>query len=89
MEAEYIVPSEAVKEAIWLQLLASDFKDSGPESKTTPILVCDSHLVHNPIIHMKTKHIGVLYHHIRKLNTEIRHGAHTQIIMKRYVNPWN
>ena len=75
-EAEYIAASEAAKEAIWLQRLTADFTDSGPESASTPTLYCDSqsaiHLVRNPIIHSKTKHIEVRYHHIRELVTEKR-----------------
>jgi hypothetical protein len=75
-EAEYIAASKVAKEAIWLQRLTADFTDSGPESVSTLTLYCDSqsaiHLVRNPIIHTKTKHIKVWYHHIRELITEKR-----------------
>ena len=74
--AEYIAASEAAKEAIWLQRLTADFTDSDPESVSTPTLYCDSqsviHLVRNPIIYKKTKHVEVRYHHIRELVTKKR-----------------
>ena len=75
-EAEYIMASEVTKEAIWLQRLTTDFKDSGPESVSTLILYCDSQsaiqLMRNPIIHAKKKHIEVRHHHFRELITEKR-----------------
>ena len=50
--------------------------DSGPEFVSTPTLYCDSHsgihLLRNPSINTKTKHIEVRYHHIRALVTENR-----------------
>ena len=42
IEVEYITTSEAAKEAIWLQWLAANLKESGPESEMTLILFCDS-----------------------------------------------
>ena len=39
--AENIAASEATKEAIWLQRLTTDFKDSGSETVSTPTLSCD------------------------------------------------
>ena len=56
--------------------LNTDFTDSGTESVPTPTLYCDSqsaiHLMRNPIIHTKTKHIEIRYHHIQELVTEKR-----------------
>ena len=64
-ETEYIVESEACKEAIWLARLVGDLGIS----VEVPTLHCDSQsasmLAKNPVFHAKTKHIVVKYHFIR------------------------
>ena len=64
-EANYIVVSEACKEAIWLARLVGDLGIS----VEVPTLHCDSQsaimLAKNPVFHAKTKHIDVKYHFIR------------------------
>ena len=64
IEAEYVVATEACKEAIWLGRLVVDLgmKIEMPE------LHCDSQsaiqLAKNLVFHAKTKHIDVKYHFI-------------------------
>ena len=64
-KAEYIVASEACKEAIWLARLVGDLGIS----VEVPTLHCDSQsaimLAKNPVFHAKTKQIAVKYHFIR------------------------
>ena len=67
IEAEYIAPTEACKEAIWLACLV---KDLGIAVEM-PTLHCDSQsailLAKNPVFHAKTKPIEVKYHFIREM----------------------
>ena len=69
-EAEYVVASEAYKEAIWLGRLVTDLGIK----EQTPILHCDSQsaiqLARNPVYHSKTKHVDVKYHFIREMLEE-------------------
>ncbi|MCO5549071.1 hypothetical protein L7F22_002537 [Adiantum nelumboides] len=66
-EVEYVATNEACKEDIWLGRLVVDLgiKVEIPE------LSCDSQsaiqLAKNPVFHLKTKHIDVKYHFIRKV----------------------
>ena len=64
-KAEYIVASEACKEAIWLARLVGDLGIS----VEVPTLHYDSQsaimLAKNPVFHAKTKHIAMKYHIIR------------------------
>ncbi|GKD15779.1 hypothetical protein Tco_1204937 [Tanacetum coccineum] len=64
-EAEYMVISEACKEAIWLRNLFNEF--SGFTSCTT--IFCDSqsaiYLTKDQMFHERIKHIDVRYHFIR------------------------
>ena len=66
-EVEYIVASEACKEAIWLACLVRDLGIT----VEMPTLHCDSQsaimLAKNPVFHAKTKHIDVKYHFIRDM----------------------
>ena len=62
IEAEYVVATEACKEAIWLICLVGDLG----LGNGIPILHSDSQsvimLAKNPMFHAKTKHIEVKYH---------------------------
>lgn len=65
-EAEFIAAAEAVKEAIWLQLL---LKELGIPQNSTE-LKCDNQaaiaLVRNPVCHQRTKHMDVRFFFIRE-----------------------
>ena len=67
IEAEYIIVSEACKEAIWIARLVRDLGII----VEMPTLYCDSQsaimLAKNPVFHAKTKHIDVKYHFIRDM----------------------
>ena len=66
-EAEYIVATEACKEAIWFARLVRDLGIA----VEMPTLHCDSQsailLAKNRVFHAKTKHIEVKYHFIREM----------------------
>ncbi|MCO5564231.1 hypothetical protein L7F22_017889 [Adiantum nelumboides] len=66
-EAEYVAPSEACKEAIWLGRLVTDLGIK----EETPMLHCDSQsaiqLASNLTYHSKTKHVDVKYHFIKEM----------------------
>ncbi|GLI69117.1 hypothetical protein VaNZ11_013669 [Volvox africanus] len=66
MEAEYVVASEAAKEALWLRLLLSELG----YSLCLTTINCDSQsaikITKNPIISGKSKHIAVRYHMVRE-----------------------
>ena len=67
-EAEYIVASDASKEAIWLRkLLASLFGDV----LETTVIHCDNHscvkLFENLVFHDRSKHIEMRYHYLRDM----------------------
>ena len=66
-EAEYMSAASAVKEALWLRKLLSDFE----VMSTEPVLLfCDSQaalkLLVNPIVSARSKHIDVLHHFARE-----------------------
>ena len=73
-EAEYIATSDTSKEVVWLHGLLANFLTKRRLDCPTPTIYCDSqsaiHLIQNPIYDAKTKHIEVLFHHIRELVTE-------------------
>eukprot|EP00253_Pinus_taeda_P021956 PITA_21956 len=66
-EAEYIVASDASKEAIWLKGLLDEIERT--QEKVN--VLCDTqsaiHLATNPAYHNRTKHIDVRYHFLRHL----------------------
>ena len=66
VEAEYVAATEALKEAIFLRILFSNFFNQLP--KTVPIY-CDNQgaiaLAKHAVFHKRTKHISVKYHAIR------------------------
>ncbi|GKD78838.1 hypothetical protein Tco_1341459 [Tanacetum coccineum] len=66
-EAEYMVLTEAVKEAIWLRELLEEL---GVELNTVAVN-CDNqgaiYLSRNHVFHERTKHINVRYHFIREV----------------------
>nr|GEU35214.1 retrotransposon protein, putative, Ty1-copia subclass [Tanacetum cinerariifolium] len=69
-EAEYMAPTEAVNEDIWLRRLLEEL---GVELNTVAVN-CDNqgaiHLSRNHVFHERTKHINVRYHFIRKVLEE-------------------
>ncbi|KAH9667565.1 retrovirus-related pol polyprotein from transposon TNT 1-94-like protein [Citrus sinensis] len=66
-EAEYMVATQACKEAIWIQRLLEEL---GHGQEKIPVF-CDSqsalHIARNPAFHSRTKHIGVQYHFVREV----------------------
>ena len=69
-EVKYMVITEAVKEAIWLQGLLDDL---GVGQKHVTVF-CDSqsaiHLAKNQVYHARTKHIDVRYYFVWKIIEE-------------------
>ena len=66
-EAEFIVATEAVKEALWLQGFVSEL---GYKQKTVTVY-CDNqsviYLVRNPMFHERSKHVDIKLHFIREV----------------------
>ena len=66
-EAEYIAAAQAVKEALWLKTLLSDFGIRAGAQK----IYCDSQgaikLLKHPIPSIRSKHIDVLHHCARDM----------------------
>ncbi|KAH9770162.1 hypothetical protein KPL71_012287 [Citrus sinensis] len=66
-EAEYMVATQACKEAIWIQRLLEEL---GHKQQKIPVF-CDNqsalHIARNPAFHFRTKHIGVQYHFVREV----------------------
>jgi len=66
-ESEYLALTEAVKEAIWLEMFFNELNIL-PVSK--PIIFEDNKstilIAENPVLHQKTKHIDIRYHFIRQ-----------------------
>lgn len=69
IEAEYIVGTKAIKEAIWLKGLVRDV--CLQQDDTDIVVFCDSqdaiHLINNLMYHEKTEHIDVKYHFIHEI----------------------
>jgi hypothetical protein len=67
-EAEYIVLSMAVREAVWLRKLLTDLFDHEMEPT---IIHCDNQscvkLSENPMFHDRSKHIEIKYYYIRDM----------------------
>ena len=65
-EAEYRALASTVAELAWLRTIFKELKLFLPHA---PILWCDNNstitLASNPVIHSRTKHIEVDYHHVR------------------------
>ncbi|KAH9657251.1 hypothetical protein KPL70_022991 [Citrus sinensis] len=63
-EAEYMVATQAYKEAIWIQRLLEEL---GHKQEKISVF-CDSqsalHIAKNPAFHSRTKYIGVQYHFV-------------------------
>ena len=68
IEAEYIVASVAVNEAVWLQKMLAYLY--GHELDVTMIF-CDNQscvkLSENPMFHDRSKHIEIKYHYIKDI----------------------
>jgi hypothetical protein len=67
-EAEYMALAAAAQEVVWLRLL---LKDLGHEQAGPTTIRGDNmgslHLVKNPVLHSRTKHIDIRHHYIREL----------------------
>jgi hypothetical protein len=67
-EVEYIVASNANREAVWLRKLISGLFG---ENLETTIIHCDNQscikLTENPVFHDRSKHIDLKYHYIRDM----------------------
>lgn len=65
IEAEYIVATEAIKEALWLKGFAPELKFNSKDITVH----CDNqsalHLMKNPMFHERSKHIDIKLHFIR------------------------
>jgi len=62
-QAEYIAPSHAAKEAIFLRQLLTEFESADYE----PVVIEEDNqaalgIARNPVFHSKTKHIDICYH---------------------------
>jgi hypothetical protein len=70
IEAEYVLATKGVKEAIWMQGLISEL---GVPQEVIKVY-CDSHsvicLTKNDMYQFKTKHIDIKYHFIRNIVVE-------------------
>ena len=69
-KAEYMVATQACKEAIWIQQLMEELG----HKQQKIVVYCDSqsalHIARNPVFHSRTKHIGVQYHFVREVIEE-------------------
>ena len=76
-EAEYIVVTLAVCQAVWLRRLLSDLHK---EQQGSTLIFCDNKatiaMTKNPAFHNRTKHIDIRYHFIRSL------AARGEIVLK-------
>jgi hypothetical protein len=75
MEAEYIVASEAAKEAVWLKVFLSTLKIIDSARKTV-MVYCDNQAAikvsRDPRFHSKSKHIEGRYHYIRDVINRLK-----------------
>ena len=67
-EVEYMAAAYAIKEALWLKTLLSEF---GLDTRSNPITIYADNqsaikLLKNPIFSMRSKHIDVIYHFARE-----------------------
>lgn len=94
MEAEYIVCSSAVQEAVWLRRF---FQHLGVVTETSdPVTVhCDSMAAlaysKDPKYHGKTKHIDIRYHYIREMVAQnevvLKHVSTSHMIVDPLTKP--
>ena len=66
-EAEYIVATEAAKEAMWIKGLLMELKLMQQEVVVYSDSQSAIHLCKNPVFHERSKHIQVKYHFIRDM----------------------
>ena len=67
-EAEYMAACSAAKEAVWMNEMMIQL--GFPRSETVQIKTDSQsalNLIKNPVLHSKTKHIGIQYHFVREL----------------------
>ena len=65
IEAEYVVVTDAFKEAIWLQGLLQEINLLQGKVKVFSDSQSAIHLCKNPVYHERTKHVDVKYHFMR------------------------
>ena len=65
-ETEYVSPSKATSQAIWLRRIFEDIR----ETKNEIVLFCDNKsaitIAKNPVSHERSKHNSIKYHFIRE-----------------------
>ena len=67
-EAEYMAACTAAKEAVWISKLLQELKY--PWRGAVPIKTDSqsaANLIKNPLVHNRSKHIGIQYHYVREL----------------------
>ena len=66
-EAEYVAPSSATQEAVWLRRLLADL---GAVPADPTVLMEDNQsaiaIAQNPVAHARMKHIDIQYHYVRE-----------------------
>ena len=71
VEAEYMVASTAVNQALWLRKIMKDLKLN---QEAATVVLCDNKfavaMVKNPVFHEKIKHIKIKYYAIREAEKE-------------------
>lgn len=70
MVAEYVAPSMASRELVWLRQLLKDIHN--PYHDRTVLSMNNQNaikLIKNPEFHRKTKHIDIYYHFVRERHT--------------------
>jgi hypothetical protein len=69
-EAEYMVHTEATKDAIWLRFLLSEILDRQYKKLPSITISADNQeciaLGHNPEYHARTKHIDIQHYFVRE-----------------------
>jgi len=66
-EAEYMVATQACKEAIWIQRLMEELGHSQQQIGMYCDIQSTLHIARNPVFHSRKKHIGVQYHFVREV----------------------
>ncbi|XP_052193868.1 uncharacterized protein LOC127802200 [Diospyros lotus] len=68
-EAEYVVVTNVVKEAVWLQGILQEIHLLQGKAMVYSDSQSAIHLTKNPVYHERTKHVDVRYHYVRDLVT--------------------
>ena len=78
LEVEYVSPSEATKQVVWLRKI---LEDMGEKQEMTTVYFCENKsaisMSKNSVFHSRTKHINLKHHYIREAvedeEVQIRH----------------